>query len=345
MVDLNPNSIPGIGTTRTATPRNILLTPDGAVYFPSGKVISGANARDPSHANNVDVLRAGLVLGKRYNDNKYAPSILGRLTVAGTAAGATITTDAVVGVELDRRVGAGGLFKVVGPPTDGGTVVIVNTLSYSGQVAGVITLAANSAVAEVQTWTLDSVLTAGTYKLGYKGEWTADIAFDATIAEMQAALLLLSTIKASDVVIEAVHEPDTEVTATLTFVDTLGNVPMVEVDFSKATGPTTWTVAETTPGELVGAATLGADCVIGSLIIAADGSEAPLGLVEAQYGIKVTDADNVTSVDAQIRQLLVGGLIDTSQIIDYPSAEQGVRVWLKAQLRLHGIGFLFDDDF
>jgi hypothetical protein len=344
MVQHNPNSVPGVGTTITAAPRKVLLTPDGAVFFPRGKIIAGAYSRDPGNTGDIDVLRAGMLMGKRTPDNKYAPSILGQLTVAGTAAGATITVAAAVGTELDRRVGAGGIFKVVGPPTDGGTVAVLNNLSYSSQTGGVITLATNTAVAEVQTNTLDALMTAGTYTLTYDGETTAPIAFDATSAEMQAALELLSTVSAGDITPEAANEPDTDLTQTFTFADTLGDVPMLSMDITNATGPTSSVFTETTKGELVGAATLGADAAIGSLLLPADGSEVPLALIIDEYGLKVTDIDNTTSIDIEFARMCIGGLVETDKIIQMTD-EESTRAWMKAQMRLAGCQWVFDDDF
>ena len=343
MVQQNPNAAPGIGTTITAAPRKVLLTPDGAVFFPRGRIISGANSRDPGNTGDIDVLRAGMLMGKR-SDSNYAPSILGQLTVAGTAAGATITVASAVGTELDRRIGAGGVFKVVGPPTDGGTVAVLNNLSYSGQVAGVITLATNTAVAEVQTNTINALMTAGEYTITYDGETTAPIAFDATAAEMNAALELLPNVSASDIVCQASNEPDTSTTQTFTFANTLGDVPMLSMDVSAAVGPTISTFAETTKGELVGAATLGADAAIGSLLLPADGSEAPLGLIIDEYGLKVTDADNVTSINIEFARMCISGLVDTEQIVQMTD-EESTRAWLKAQMRLAGGRWIFNDDF
>jgi len=334
----------GVGTEIAATPRKILVNPKNALFLPGGKLIAGAHARDPGNPSNLDCLRAGMVLGKRTNDKRYAPSILGHLTVAGTAAGLTITVAAGVGTELDRRVGAGGIFKVVGPPTVGGTVAVLNTLSYSGQVAGVITLAANGAVSEVQTSTLDALMTAGTFTLTYDGETTASINFDATVAQIQAALLLLPSVNAGDITMEAAHEPDTTLTCTWTFASTLGNVPMLSMDISKATGPSSCSWVETTPGELIGAATLGADAAIGSLVMPADGSEDPITLITEETGIKVTD-ENALDIDVEMPRLLIAGTIHAINIVEYP-IESSTRQWLKDRFNISIQGrFIFDDDF
>jgi len=254
--------VPGIGTTRSTTPRQIFASLLGAMFLPGGRVIDGSESRDPLNTGDVDVLRPGIVMGKRSNNGLFAPSIIGTVTAAITAGAATVSVSVATGTELDRRIKAGGVFKIVGPTTDGGDDVRALTFSYSGTAkAGTITLATNAAVAEVQTSTLDALMTAGTFTLSYKGYTTADIAFDATTAQIQAALDALPSVNTGDITVQGAHEPDTELTCTWTFATTLGDVPMLSMDISAATGPTTCTFVETTPGELAGAATPGVTCV------------------------------------------------------------------------------------
>ncbi len=442
--------VPGLGTEVVATPRKILVNPKNALYLPGGKILSGSNSRDAGNTGYLDTLRAGMILGKRSNDGKYAPSILGLLTAVATPAGATLTVSTATSVEVLRRITAGGLFKVVGPPAAGvaevqtvtiganftggsftigykgeftaliaynATVSTINTaiallasviadggvtlaagddpasatvgvwtwttagpremlcydadlatsattqvwvlttlgeeaevvkesrsVSLSTSTAGTITLAANGAVAEVQTSTIDAVMTAGTYTITYKGATTAAIAFDATIAEMQAALLLLPTVNPGDITIEAAHEPDTEVTATWTFADTLGNVPMISLDILNATGPTTIAFVETTPGEIVGAATLAVNFAIGSMIMPKDGSEEPVTVLTEETGIKVTD-ENGTTIDKELPRILIGGILNAANIVNY-SSDGPTRQWLKDKLNENQQGqFVFNDDF
>lgn len=334
-------NVPGLGTEKSAVPRKILLTPNGALYLPGGKIIAGVHSRDPGNTGDLDTLRAGMLMGKRTKDGKYAPSILGHLTVAGTAAGLDITVAAAVGDEIARRIQLGiDVFRVIGPPTDGGVVATVDC-GYSAEAAGVITLAANVAVAEVQTSTLDALMTAGTFTMTYRGETTAAIAFDATVAQITAALELLSTVTAGDITMQAAHEPDTELACTWTFLNTAGDVPMLSMDFSLATGPTACAWVETTKGELVGAATLGVDMAIGSIIVPCDGSETPLTVITNETGIKVTDVDNL-DIDVEFSKLLIAGILDASQIIEYP-LEESTRAYLKTQMA--DLGFVFDDAF
>jgi len=52
----------------------------------------------------------------------------------------------------------------------------------------------SGAVAQVHTFSTAYTADGGTYKLGYKGEWTASIAYDANAAAVKAAFELLSTV-------------------------------------------------------------------------------------------------------------------------------------------------------
>lgn len=110
----------------------------------------------------------------------------------------------------------------------------------------------SSAVAEVQTSTLGALMTAGTFRLGYKGQWTPELVFTSTTAEIKAALEALSTVEVDDITPEALHEPDTELTCTWTFAIALGNVPMLQMDITNATMATkTVIIVETVTGALV----------------------------------------------------------------------------------------------
>ena len=52
----------------------------------------------------------------------------------------------------------------------------------------------DGAVAQVHTYTCTAVADGGTYKLGYKGQWTTALAFDANAAAIKAAFEALSTV-------------------------------------------------------------------------------------------------------------------------------------------------------
>ena len=244
---LNPNAVPGIGATRTATPRKLLLTEAGARYIPGGKVIDGALSRDPGNTGDVDVLRAGLVMGMVTASGKFAPSVLGVLQAAydkdTTGGGALqLSVGAACATEIVRRIDTTGTFKLTGPPSAAGTVVVGTTVTYSA--------------------------------------------------------------------------------------------------------------VNTTTG-MVTISLLGADYIAGSWVQPTDGSEAPLAMIPDMYGLKVTDEDSVNLASVEFAKALIGGTIDTSQVINIPS-DTSLKRWLKAAINGHTVldgasevqgPFLFDDKY
>jgi hypothetical protein len=103
---------------------------------------------------------------------------------------------------------------------------------------------------EVQTLTVTGTPTAGNFRLAFKSVSTANIAYNATSAAVQAALEALSTIGTGNVLAAGGPLPASPVT--LTFQGQLAgtNQPLVTVVSTAFTGGTTpaVTVAETTPG-------------------------------------------------------------------------------------------------
>lgn len=205
--------IPRINSERVTTPRRVLANPAAKLLLVGGAVISGTYSRDPGNTGYVDVLRAGLILGKRTADSKYAPSILGVLAEAYAQGGTEMTVSAAVATELVRRIGASGTFKVTGPAVSGGTVRTL-TVTYSAvdTATGVITLtalgsaaddealkvvettagvAAVSGVDDVQTFTLATDTDGGTFRFGYRGKVTAELAWNVSTADAQTALRAL----------------------------------------------------------------------------------------------------------------------------------------------------------
>lgn len=98
--------------------------------------------------------------------------------------------------------------------------------------------------AEVQTVTVTGSPTGGTFTLTYQGQTTGPIDFDASTAEVQAALDALPNVFPGDVVVTGSGP------YTLTFDEQLGNVPELTADGSGLTGGVApdVTVATTTPG-------------------------------------------------------------------------------------------------
>ncbi len=107
-----------------------------------------------------------------------------------------------------------------------------------------------SATSEVQTVTLatapDNDPDGGTFTLTYRGETTADIAWDATAEQIEDALELLSTVNDGDITVLAPIDHG----VTFTFASSLGDVDLLMINSSLTDGgiAVTASIAETTPG-------------------------------------------------------------------------------------------------
>jgi hypothetical protein len=109
---------------------------------------------------------------------------------------------------------------------------------------------------EVQTITVGGTPTGGTFRLRFRGEDTADIAWSATnatlVANIDAALGALGSVGGADNVTVAAGTLTAGIgTITVTFVAALGKkaVPTIQVASNDLTGTSpTVAVAETTPG-------------------------------------------------------------------------------------------------
>jgi hypothetical protein len=125
------NGLPGIGTERTSTPLNILVTVEGAKYFPGGKIIDGSLSRDPLNTDNHEVLRAGMLMGIITATGLLAPSVIGKVLTDTAANAKTLVVSEQTGDEVERRCGVTGSIKLVGAPTDTGTVAVSGDLAYT----------------------------------------------------------------------------------------------------------------------------------------------------------------------------------------------------------------------
>jgi len=140
------NAVPGMGTEREAGYRALLKTDRGAVLKPGGVVVDGSLSRDPGNTGDVDVLRAGLIIGKVMASGLYAPSIIGVLLHDEALNSVALEVDPAVAVELVRRIGSSGTFGLYGNATAGGDCSTIQvTYSAVDTVTGVITCSALSA--------------------------------------------------------------------------------------------------------------------------------------------------------------------------------------------------------
>ncbi len=102
-----------------------------------------------------------------------------------------------------------------------------------------------------------------------------------------------------------------------------------------------YSAVNTTTG-VITTTSLGANLVIGSLVCPTDGSEIILTLIDDGNLIPVTDSAGV-SQDQPFSQIPIAGVIDSSQIINWP-ADASTRTYVKQALStLVGGKFIFDD--
>lgn len=107
----------------------------------------------------------------------------------------------------------------------------------------------------------------------------------------------------------------------------------------------TYSAVNVTTGVLTITST-GVDVVAGSIIGGIDGSAAPLCIIDDGDGIKVTDQDG-NNVDQPFPFALIGGTVNTDNIINYPiAANTALVAWLKGKLNnASSNGFVFNDAF
>ena len=123
------------------------------------------------------------------------------------------------------------------------------TVAFPTDLSDIIWLT-DPAIDEVQTVTITGTPTGGTFKLSFRGDITASIAYNAAASAVQSALEALGSIGSGGVVASAGPLPGTAVT--ITFASQLGDqaVPQIVVASSALTGGTSPAVATatTTPG-------------------------------------------------------------------------------------------------
>lgn len=85
--------------------------------------------------------------------------------------------------------------------------------------------------------------------------------------------------------------------------------------------------------------------VAGSFICGTDGSEYPETFIPDGWGIQATDVDHTTNLDVEFPLLPVSGIVDASQLINWPS-DTTLQQWLIGRLSKAGAGrFTFDVNY
>lgn len=343
-----PTGIPGLQTDRTATPIELLLSTTGKKLFPTGgRLVDGTKGGDPGNTPDVDTLRAGKVMGLITTGSKWRPSIIGNTNGAVANGDTTVTVVAAVATEIARLITAAGgnvNLKLTGPPTAAG---VVRTLQVTCSAAAGTTLTLTGApnVNEVQTITPTGDASAGSWSFTIVRPtgvpWsTGPLAFSASIATIQTALDIASGV-ANGIVASGTGAPvDIPNAMVLTYSGTgYAGLPQTLATIDEGTsltGNTGFSIVRTTAG-------VDGRFVTASHIQPADGAEVPRGLLYEEWGQKLSDVDGARN-DVPLAKLLVGGMIRTGKIADYP-ADASLKTWLKQQLKVYCPDLTFDDDF
>jgi len=326
-------NMPGVTTAQSVTFTSVLKSVIGKMVQAIKPIImDGSKSRDIRNTPTT-IIGPGLIIGKITSGGKYAPSIIGTVgsSYAGTATSLTLSVASAV--ELVRRVGSSGTFKLTGPPTASGTVRTV-TVTYSAvdTATGVVTISAIG-VNEVQTVTVSGSVSAGTFVIRVGDIATGPIAYNANQSAIQSALD--SAFGTNGVVVAG-----TLASFTLTFSGTgyaQTDVPMAVIDCAGLTAGTKILVEQTTQG-------VDGRFVSGSLVQPTDGSETPLLIVGTGdgSGFKVVDPDG-NNIDVFVPEALIGGQLDVACIGQYPT-DTSLIAWLKNQLAAKGQQFFWSDD-
>lgn len=338
---------PGISSQYSATPRSVWASANDRHYLPGMFTIDGSKSRDPRNTSNTDFLQAGTLMGKITSGGKYAPSILGLSDTAYNGS-TTITLLPATAVELVRRIGTTGTFKVTGPPTAAG-VSRTQTLTYSAvnTTSGATTVTALS-VNQVENIRFNIASTAGNLQLNVAkpdGTFvtTANAAHSATDATYLAAInsaLDTATGVIGGIVASAISAVDPDLGFKLTYSGTgYAGLPWRRAEVVVI--PTTSTEALYEP---VTTAVDGRH-VASSPIRPTDGSETALTFIDNDgQPLKVTDAFG-TSMDVDFGPFPFGGPVLSTNFINWP-ADTSTRAALQAELNsATGGRFSFTDRY
>ena len=194
------------------------------------------------------------VAGNLSADDTYATTQTQKLTsnIAFTTGSGTVATAITEIEDLDQYTGSltSGTITYSGYNTAGTSLSALATLpkvALTQSVDSTTTLddiltklnGGSVATSEVQTLTADVIATAGTYTLTVGGLTTAAINHDASTGDIKDALELLTAVVGTDEITVGGQTFDAGTAGlTFTFVNTAGDVGMVDFDFSSLTGPT-----------------------------------------------------------------------------------------------------------
>lgn len=340
---------PGIGTAQLAQRRNV--SRNGALdYYPAGGVIKGSKARDPGNsAYSTRALRAGLLVGKITSGGYWANSVLG-LSQGALAVGATtINVPVATAVEIVRRIGTSGTFKLTGPPTAAGVVkTLTVTFSAVNTTTGDITITALG-TNQVDQINFNAASTAGNLQLRVQktdgtfvttgnAAWSGT---DATYLGNINTALDTATGVVGGIVASAIPSVDPDLGIRLTYSGT-GYAGLAWVPATVAVFPTSSTIATY---QNIAAAVDGRFVTL-SLVQPTDGSETIRSVIGDGYGLVIPDDDS----DINFPLIPCAGTLDVGTatdrgVIDWPS-DASLKTYVEQQLSTLGGGkWIFSDQF
>lgn len=358
--------LPGIGNSRTSTPREMIAGNAQFIqYIPGLKAIDGTKAADPGNTDDLGnslptVLRGGLLMGKT-SGNKYANAVLGLTTAALGGGQTTLTTSAAVATELARRIGASGTLNLTGPPTPGGVVrTLPIAFSAVNTTTGAITITADSAGAVSGANAVEAIPVVdstgvGTFTLTIEGITTGAITYSSTAATLvtnintalnsafgtSAIVASGASLAALILTFSGTGYTNRPINGHVTSVITIGSGSFTINGVVGTAG--TPGVSTTTTAGVVAVLAQGGEFIAGSFIQDNDGSQTILTVLgNRNGGLKVTDADGVR-VDQVTGELLLDAYLRTANLIPWPT-DTAMVTYVKAALNANG-HFAFDAAF
>lgn len=168
---------------------------------------------------------------------------------------------------------------------------------------------------------MGKVTTGGKYRPAVIGLTTAAYTSGATSLTVPAAVATevarLRTLAGGNITLRVVGPPSAA-----------GTVAEISTTCSAASG-TTLTITD-----------LAANMISGAIVAPGDGAHTPVAVIPDGYGVNVFDTDNATALDVPYPNLPIAGVIDSTQVIDWPS-DTSLRAWIAEKMNLYG-KYVFD---
>jgi hypothetical protein len=105
-----------------------------------------------------------------------------------------------------------------------------------------------------------------------------------------------------------------------------------------------YSAVNTSTGVITMTAALGAALAVGSVVMAADGTQTPVGILPTEFGIRMTDPSNIR-LDQPLSHLLISGDLVAAQITGFLNLDPSVQTWVRSALCSYGRTFTFDIDY